>query len=184
MWIMEQPHVILMGGGAIAAMLLAGLIQTGKKPLLFAAIGVVLGTLGLFALERITITPREEVRATLHVIAHELEQNDVEGVLGYISDGRPKLKREARQKMGLVEISEVDIKRNLKIEIVSSRGVEVAEARFNCVIHFSRIKVMSSISDNPQRYPRFFVVRFRRDDDGRWRIRDYEMQDPRRGIGG
>ncbi len=183
MELMEQPYLILFGGLTIVVMLIAGLIQTGRKSLLYAALVAALVTGGLFLLERTTITPREEVRATLHMIAHELEQNNAEGVMDYISDGRPKLKQEAKLKMGLVEIGEVDIKRNLKIEIVSTRGGEIAEARFNCVIHFEHIKGYSELTNAPQRYPRFFVVRFRQDDDGRWRIRDYEMKDPRAGIG-
>lgn len=183
MWLMEQPYVILLAGLVLVVILIGGLIQTGKRILLYAAIGVVMATLALLALERTTITPREEVRATLHMIAHELEQNNVDGVLEYISDGRPELKSDARQKMGLVEIAEVDIKRNLKIELVEARGLQIAEARFNSVIHFDRIKGFSDFSNAQQRIPRFFVVRFRQDDDGRWRVRDYEMLDPRNGMG-
>ena len=183
MWLMEQPYTILFGGLVLVAMFTAGLVQTGKKSLLYATICTALATLALLLLERTTITPREEVRATLHLIAHELEQNNVAGVAGYISDGRPELKKEAEQKMGLVEIGEVDIKRNLKIDIVSARGIDVAEARFNCVIHLNSIRGFSEMTTAPQRVPRFFVIRFRQDDDGRWRVRDYEMQDPRQGIG-
>ena len=183
MWLMEQPYAILFGGLVIVVGFLAGLIKTGKKRLLYAAACAALATLGLFLLERNTITPREEVRATLHLIAHHLEQNDAEAVVEFISNGRPDLKREAKQKMGLVEISEVDIKSNLKIEIVSARGLDIAEARFNCVIHLERVRGFSDMSEANQRFPRFFVVRFRQDEDGRWRVRDYEMQDPRKGIG-
>lgn len=183
MSLMEQPYAILIGGSVLAVMFVAGLVQTGRKSLLYAALGTALATVGLFLLERTTITPREEVRATLHLIAHELEQNHATGVCEFISEGRPELKREAEQKMSLVEISEVDIKRNLKIELVQANSMEIAIARFNCVIHLNRIKGFSDFSEANQRFPRFFEVRFRRDSDGRWRVRDYEMQDPRQGIG-
>ena len=181
--LMEQPVLILVSGTILVSVFVGGLVQTGRRSLLYLAIAAAFATGGLLLLERMTITPREEVRATLYVIAHHLEQDDVDAVLGFISDGKPKLKREAKQKMGLVEIGEVDIKRNLRVKIVEARGIQVAEARFNCVIHFDRIKGFSEMSNVSRRYPQFFVVRFRQDDDGCWRVRDYEMQDPRNGIG-
>jgi len=179
MWLMENPYTIVLGGLALVVILIAGLLKTGRKSLLYAAVGVVVATIGLFVLERTTITPREEVRATLHLIAHELEQNNVEGVLAYVSDSLPKLKQEARSRMDEVEVTEVDIKRNLTIDIIEAKGMQIAEARFNCVI---RAKV-KRFSDTPQTLPRFFIVRFREDANGRWRVRNYEMNDPRQGLG-
>ena len=183
MWLMEQPYLILGGGVLLTIMLVAGLLQTGKRSLIYAVAGVALATLALLFLERTTITPREEVKATLHLIAHELEENNPSGVLDFISDGRPELKQEAQRRMNMVQIAEVDIKSNLKVELVEARGMTIAEARFNCVIRLDRIKGFSDFSDPQQRFPRFFVVRLRQDEDGRWRVRDYEMQDPRNGIG-
>lgn len=183
MSLMEQPYTIVIAGVFIVAVLAGGFIQTGKRVLLYASLFAILATVGVLFLERTTITPREEVKATLFMISHELENNNVEGVLQYISDGRPKLKHDAASKMGLVTIREVDIKRNLKVEIVTARGGEIAEAKFNCVIHTDRIQGFESMMDTAQRVPRFFVVRFKQDEDGRWRVRDYEMKDPRSGMG-
>ncbi len=180
MWLMEQPYTIALGGLALIVILIAGLLKTGHKSLLYGAIGVFVATFGLLVLERTTVTPREEVRATLHLIAHELEENNIIGVLDYVSDSLPKLKQEAESRMDEVEITEIDIKRNLTIDIIEAKGMEIAEARFNCVI---RAKVKHFMSDTPQTIPRYFIVRFREDDDGRWRVRNYEMHDPRQGLG-
>ena len=81
----------------------------------------------------------------------------------------------------IFEIVNVDIKNNLKVELYSDRGIDYAEARFNCVI---RYKILRGIArgDDVRPFPQFFVVRFRQE-DGHWRVRDYEMQDPRSGIG-
>jgi hypothetical protein len=159
--------------------LLAGLIQTGKKILLFAAIGVILLTIGLLLLERAAITQREAVTATLHVIASDLERNNVDAILDHVSEGRPKLRADVKQKMGLVEIINVDIKRNLKVEVSNERGMDIAEAQFNAVI---RLRPLRGLSDEIRPAARFSTVRFKLE-DGKWRIRDYEMSDPRRGIG-
>ena len=179
MTLMEQPLLIALAGIVITAALVGGLIKTGRKSLLFAAIGSLVLTLGLLAFERATITPREQVKATLHVMAHHLEQNDVEAIVSHLSKDREDLQRDARLKMALVEILRADIKNNLKVELYSDRGYDFAEARFNAVFRFRFLKGMT---DGQQNFPQFFILRFR-SEDGDWRVRDYEMHDPRAGIG-
>lgn len=179
MTLMEQPLWIIGVGVFCVGALVAGLMQTGRKSLLYIAIFVTLATAGLVVLERMTVTPREQVIATLHVIAADLEQNDVAAVLDHISEGRPKLRSEAERNMGLVEVVDVDIKRNLKVEVVQGRGLHVAEARFNAVIRF---RPRRGFSDEMRPYPSFFKVQFKQE-AGKWRIRGYEMSDPRQGIG-
>lgn len=181
MAIMEQPLTIVITGVFLVIALVGGLLQTGRRSLLYAAVGVALLTVGLLMLERTVVTPREQVKATLNVIAHDLEQNDVNAILTHISKDRVDLQRDAKTKMSLVEIVDVDIKNNLKVELYSDRGIEYAECRFNCMIRFKILRGIAS-GEDVRPFPQHFVVRFRQE-DGRWRVRDYEMQDPRVGIG-
>ena len=180
MALMEQPLLIGFVGLTIVTVLVGSLIQTGKKPLLYASIAVLLLTVGLLALERATVTPREHVKATLHVIAGDLERNDVMAVVDHVSKDREELRREAERVLKLIEIEDVNIKKNLKVQLYEERGIQYAEARFNAVI---RATVKRSEDYGTRPYPQFFVVRFR-NEDGKWRVRDYERDDPRAGIGG
>jgi len=180
MWLMEQPLTIVCAGVVLVAVLQAALVQTGRHGFLYATITVVLLTVGLVGVERAVITPREEVKATLHLIVHDLEKNDVSAVLTHVSRGRPELGREAKQKIQSIEILDVDIKRNLKIEIVQERGIQIAEAKFNATIRF---RFVNRLRDEARPFPLFFTVRLRKEDDGKWRVRNYEMSDPRTGIG-
>ena len=158
--------------------------QTGKSVFLYLSIAAVLATLCLFGLERMTVTPREEVRATLNVIAHELEQNNADAVLSYVSEGRPEIEQEGRLIMAALKIEEVDIKNNLQIDITSAKGMEIAEARFNCVFDVEFLGGQFSIMEGQkQKVPRYLLVRFKREADGVWRVREYEHRDPREGIG-
>ena len=177
MWLFEQPLVILFLGIVLVAALAGGFIQTGRRPLLFAMLAVIALTAGLLVLERIVVTQVEQVESTLHQIAAHLERNDVNAVVKMISEGAPELRNEARQKMGLIEISQVRIKNNLKVEIVKDQEPPVAEARFNAVIRGT--DRLGQYGD--QAYPRFFIVNLRLEDE-QWRVRSYEVQDPRRGI--
>lgn len=181
MALMEQPLTIVFGGLLLAAMLIGGLIQTGKKWLLYAVVGVLVLTAGLLMLERSTITPREAVKATLHVIARDLERNDVEAIVQHISAGKTELRDEARRRLGSIEIVEVKIKRNLKVDVTSARGMDVAETSFNAVIRLKDSRYADFLNeDRPNAM--FFRVWFKLE-DGRWRIRKYETDDPRAGIG-
>ena len=183
MALMEQPLTIIFGGLLIVAALAGGLIQTGKKGFLYGTIVAVVLAVSLLVLERTTITPREAVKATLHVIANDLERNDVEAVVRHISKGRVELQEEARERLEQVEVVEVKIKKNLKVDVVSQRGMEIAEAKFNCTLRLKpRESRLQGFLDQKRPIPQFFKVRFKQE-DGSWRVRDYEMSDPRAGLG-
>ena len=102
MLLMEQPLPIIFVGLIVVISLVGGLLKTGRLALLYAAILTALATTGLVVLERLVITPGEEVKATLHVVADLLERNDADAVIQYVSKGRPKLREEVRLKMGMV----------------------------------------------------------------------------------
>ena len=183
MAIMEQPLTIAFVGLLITGALFGGLIQTGRKSLLYAAIGALAITALMLVIERTTLTPREAVRATLHVIAEDLERNDVDAVVAHVSTGRQELQDEARRRLDQVEVVDVNIKRNLKVDVVSAKGMDVAEATFNCVFRLKpRASRFQDFLDENRPIPQFFKVRFKLE-DGNWRVRDYEMSDPRNGIG-
>ena len=183
MAIMEQPLTIVFVGLLVTAGLFGGLIQTGRKSLLYGTIAAVVITALLLVIERTTLTPREAVMATLHLIAEDLERNDVEAVVAHVSDGRSELQDEARLRLEQVEVVDVNIKRNLKVDVSSGKGMDVAEARFNCVLRLKpRDSRYQNFLDDNRPIPQFFKVRFKLE-DGEWRVRGYEMSDPRNGIG-
>jgi hypothetical protein len=177
MWILERPLPILFLGVVLVAILVGGLVQTGRRWLLLAIGAAVLLTAGMLVLERLVVTPAEQVEATLRRIADDIARNDVEAVIASISPGRPELRQEARRHMNLVTISDVTIKANLRVQVLSDRNPPLAEARFNAVIRGTdRAGQLGT-----RIYPRFFVVNFRQE-DGQWRVRGYAMHDPREGL--
>ena len=177
MWIMEQPMAIGFFGLVVVVALIGGWLQTGRMSLLYGTILASLLTVGLLVVERYVVTPREEVRATLYVIADLIEENDANAVLQYISVGRSQLREQVRQNMERVEVLDVRIKRKVTIDVVTNRGTEVAEARFNVVARLRGRRGMMG----ERLYPCFVVVNFPKE-DGQWRVRRYEADDPRRGI--
>ena len=172
MWILEQRLPILIMGALVVAVLLGGLFQTGRRGLLYAAIVAAIGTCALLVLEQFIVTPGEQVENTLTQIAADLERNDIEAIQRVISTSKPNLRFDAEHKMKLVEIKEVSIKSNLKVE-VAPEGTS-AVARFNAVIRARDRAEQFGL----QPFPRFFIVKFQREAGDAWRVVDYEMQDP------
>lgn len=175
--LVEQPLPILFVGVLLSAMLAAALVQTGRRVFLYALSGVLVLTGVLLAVERLVVTDAEHVEATLHTIARDLEQNDSAAVLRHISEMAPEIRSEAERTLKWVQISEAKIKRNLSVQVHPNRNPPLAEASFNGVIVGGDVK--GSIKN--QRYARFFVVTFRREQDA-WRVIRYEDKDPREGI--
>lgn len=177
MWIMEQPVAIALGGLIVVVALLGGLLETGRRSLLYAAVVAGLLTVTLLVVERQVVTPREEVRATLQRIANLLEEDDIPAVMQHLSTSRSELREKVRYGLRRFQVLEAQIKRNLTIDVATHHGMEVAEARFNATARLRGRRGM--VDERP--YPRFVVVNLRKE-EGQWRVRAYEDHDPRKGI--
>jgi hypothetical protein len=170
----EQPLWILFFGTLWVAIAAVVWVQTRHPRALVALVVAVVAVAAALVVERLVVTPREQVAATLRTIARRLEANDAAGVLELVSPQSEDLRREIQTRMRQLTVKQVSIKPNLKVTLGTQRPATSAEARFNAV----------ATLEDPQQLggtftvPRFLVVRFRREDDG-WRVRDYESFDPR-----
>lgn len=174
-WLFEgSPLVVIAVGGIALAALLAGIAQTGKRVFLYLMPVVVLMIGLVLAVQWLVITPGEEVQQTLQTIADELERNDRQAVISHVSPTRPDLISEARSRLGLIKFEDVSV-RNVEVDTDMDRDPPQAVANFKATVrggeahgaieHVTQVKV--------------FRVIFRREEDGQWRVTEYEMSDPR-----
>lgn len=170
--LLEQPWSILGVGIAAFALAVGGLVATGKRGFLAAAIGIAILVAGLMVLEWSVVTDSEQVEQTLFGIAADLERNDVDAVVDRISARADRLRREVQSRIRTVHIRQVSIKSNLEIEVYPKRTPPLAEAKFNAVISGDL-----NNGDYQGSYPRYFVCKFRKE-DGQWRLYAYEDFDP------
>jgi hypothetical protein len=94
-WIFEDPVPTMIIGGLTAAILGGGWIQTGRKSLLYLMIVVILLTVALVIVERLVVTPREQVKDTLFEIARLVAKNDIEAASSYAYSGAPQIRQAA-----------------------------------------------------------------------------------------
>jgi len=174
---LESPFPALVIGGITCAILGGGWIQTGRCPLLYLMIVAILLTVCAVLLERFVVTDREHVKATLFEIARLVEQNDIDAAMEYAYSGSPQVRQEATSELSHYHFVSVDIKRNLEIEVFPDEDPPRATADFNVVVVLGTRDGMVS----ERRIPRYVEVTMYREADGRWRVSDYEHDDPRRG---
>jgi hypothetical protein len=172
-WLAEQPLLILIVGILVEAALFVALVQTGRKALLYVFLAAGLLFAGILAWERVTVTDREAVRATLYQIAAELERNDLDAVLTHVSPKAKESIAEAQRILPQVKIHEVKIKPNLEIKVRRVGDLHIADATFNVVVVVSSKSPM--LAD--QRIPRYVEVTLH-EENGRWLVRDHKDDDP------
>ncbi len=177
-WLFENPVPAIIIGGLTAAILGGGWLQTGRKWLLYAMIMMIVLTFAAVILERVVITDREQITATLHEIAAAVERNDVDTALGYVYSGSPEVRSYAAAELARYEFTEVDIKRNLEIEVFPKANPPRAVAEFNVTV---RLSVRDTLYTN-NRIPRWVQVTFYQEADGTWRVGGYQHDEPTRGY--
>lgn len=177
-WLTENPFPILLIGALTTAILASGWLRTGSKWLLAGVLAALAVTVGLVLAERWIVTDREQVAQTLYEIAAAVERNDVEGALQYAYSGTPEVRDHANTELRLYQFSEVNIKRNLEIEVFPNSDPPLATAEFNVVVVLGTRNGL--LAD--RRIPRYVEVTFYREADGRWAVGGYDHFAPQRGF--
>src|SRR5262245_57578573 len=87
---LESPWPAIAIGVALELLLAFALVQTGKGKLIAVMVVVALATVGLVVVERMIVTPREEVEDFLYETARLLETNNPPAVLARFSALSPR----------------------------------------------------------------------------------------------
>ena len=160
----ENPLPLLFVGVIVEAILISLLYGTHKKVWLLPIVGVLLVLVALVLVERIVVTPREEVECTVDQIADALRANDINAVLARLSDSARESRSRAKWALGRIEINGVKVS-GLEVTVNSLRSPPTAKAVFSGVLKFD---------DRKKEYPyrahaAKFEVDFRKE-GGRWMV--------------
>jgi hypothetical protein len=178
-WLYEQPILIVMIGiGAILA-LGAAWSTSGRKELLYAIGGVVLLMIAGLVTERIVVTDKEAIRATLAQIAHDVQTNDRKAVVRHVHSSTPELKQKAEAELPNYKFTECRITRIHTIDVDAKTEPRSAMVEFNVIAtgSFSHGGLSADGS-----FPRRVKLHMLREKDGRWTVAEYEHDDPQRMI--
>ena len=108
-WLSEDPTLLLVAGIAVVAMLIAGIVKTGRGSLLWAILGVIAILAVLIIVERLWVTDRELVADRLDAAVASLEANDLEGTLAHISASATEMRGVVQFILPNVEIEDINL---------------------------------------------------------------------------
>lgn len=176
-WLFEDPTTLIAAGVLIEALLAVALVKSGRILLIAAMVGV-LALVGLGVLvERLVVTEREQIEATLDGVTTALEANDVEGVLRFIDPAAAGMRSSVRSAVSEARITDARIY-DLVAHVDHRTNPPTARADLT-----GRVKGRyrgEAPAGGEGLFLRRFTVDFRQEGD-RWLMTDYQDRGP---IGG
>lgn len=173
----ESPIPLLAVGVIVAAIFGVTFLQTGKRWAAAGAVAAVLASVALLVVERLVVTPSEEVRATLHDLEQTLDANDLPGVISFIDPDAARVLSSANARLPGVKIDDARITTPIKVEVNEYGNPPTATAVFTGRIDVSGNFGGGLVAIEGQPYIRRFTLKLRRGAD-RWLIYDYSEADP------
>jgi hypothetical protein len=132
-WFTENPLPPVVIGIVVGAALVVGLAKTGKRSFLWG----IVATLGVVAaavvMERVIVTPREAVTATLEEMRAALAANNRPELLTHIDASNIRLRNQVQNDLAQLTVTEAKMN-DLKVD-VDATGT-VATANMIGVVHF------------------------------------------------
>lgn len=165
----------------LAAALLAAMwaATARREPLIGAAVALALIP-GLWLVERLVVTDREVIEATLHEIAADVKSNNRAAVLSHIDPGAKWLRARAEGELGNYQFTACRVNKLHGIEVNYQKRPLTAVADFN-------VHVAGTFRVNNETFPegdyfRRVELHLRQDADGRWLVEDYSHRSPIPGL--
>ena len=166
--LVEDPKLVVFAGILALALLASILPRTQRYGRVFLAMaGVLLVTVAGVVVERLVVTEKEQIEATLDSIVLALEHNDLDGLLEFVSPSAVRTRKRATWALERILVTDTGI-RNLEIVPNHLTSPPSAEARFDGVIRY-RMRVAGF---GREFYAARFVVELRLEDD-RWVVTDH-----------
>lgn len=174
--LLEHTSTILLVGGTVLVGLLAGWYQLRDSRLLGGALAVLVLLLGWGVMDRWIVTERERVEQVIDAVALAVLDRNPAQAVSHIHQSRPEIRERAQGELQLFQVTEISIKRPIKIEFSGldrAGKPSRATAGFNVVVTGG--DVAGLVRDS--RVPRYLEVEFFKDGD-RWWVDGYSHHDP------
>jgi low affinity Fe/Cu permease len=179
-WLYEQQLTIVVLGVAVILGLGAAWSASGRKELLYAiAAAIVLLIAGLL-IERLVVTDKEAIRATVLEIARDLQNNNRRAVLAHISSTTPTLQRKAEAELPNYQFTECRVTKIHRIDVDDHTEPRSAIAEFNIIASGTFRPTALGGSEITDTIPRWIQLHLLREKDGRWTVAEYDHDSPER----
>jgi len=178
MWFFESPLTIVALGVAIIFAIGAAWTATGRQELLYALAAAIMLLFAGLITERLVVTDREQIRATLQEIARDVKNNDHRRILGHIHSSATAIKQKAQAEMPKYKFTDFRITKIHSIDVDRSAAPLSAVVELN-VVGGGTFHEQGLQMDHVARWVKLHLLK---EKDGRWTVAEYEHDDPQRMI--
>lgn len=166
----ESPITLVMLGGLAIFASGAFAFMLKKREFVFVAVVCFIATIALVAIERVIVSDKEQINATLQDLADKVENNDVDGILAYTSK-LSGLSRRISSEMPNYEFDYCFITSGNEPK-VNSRGEPKT-----AIVEFM-VKAKLRFRGESVAVPRRVKLQFEQAPDGKWLIVQYAHKNP------
>mgnify|MGYP003353082216 CR=1 FL=1 len=173
MWFTETPWPPILILAVIGIGFLAAAVQTQRANWLIAVMLTVLLAGGVWWVERIIVTPAEQVEVALLSMINAFQKNNDADTVKYISPGNPSLIALAKTGIALVDIDPDYRVTDIQINMSNQNTTASSHFRLNATI---RMTTQGNLGHMPLR----FQGKWKREGE-QWKLTVLEELDPIRG---
>ena len=170
-WFTDNPIPLFILG--LMAQVVLGIVlwQTGRGWVILVMAGLGIASIALVFVERLLVSPTEEIAETLDEIGAALETNQIDSVLAFVAPDQTVLRTDARQQLKRVKIEQALVAGDLRVafDTPADAPQPLANASFNGRIKANFLKDASPHDQIVQRFKVYF-----RKENGKWLVTGYE----------
>lgn len=173
-WIFDRPAYVALLGVVLCVPIAIAWVMSGKKEVLYALAAAFAVMVALLITERIVVTDREAIEATLQQIARDVQSNDLAAVQKHVYSGAPALQGKVRGELPNYRFTECRITSQPEIEVNAKDEPRSATASFLAAAAGEfKAQGMSITASKEAPIRRHITLHMRREADGRWGVEDY-----------
>jgi hypothetical protein len=183
MWILDNPYnpfLLAFIGAVLALAAFVVWLQSGRKEALIAAAAIVGIFLILVLVERMTISDREAIEATLAQIARDLEANNRDAVYAAIHPSKSELLSQAKTELPGYTFTECRITKIQEIKVDAEAKPKTAFVGFNVIVKGNFKQGADYFSG--MTIARYVELNLEQDTDGKWKVVNYSHAEPQQAI--
>ncbi|WP_425616139.1 hypothetical protein NA78x_006078 [Anatilimnocola sp. NA78] len=179
MWILDNeynPALLIFLTVFVCLAVFVAWIQSGKKEVLYALGIVALVGLALVIYERVTLSDREAIQATLVRIARDLETNNRQAVYDSIHSAAPDIRAQAESELPQYTFSQCRISKIDDTKVTGNTPPKTASVEFYIIAAGSFAKGGDVFGGEGIR--RLITLGLQQENDGQWKVVSYSHRAP------
>ena len=177
-WLFDRPVYVAILGLMLCVPIAIGWVMSGRKEMLYALAVAFALFVSLLIIERVVVTDREALEATVVQIARDVQANDHQAVQGHIYFGSPQLKQKVQAELPNYKFIECRITSQPEIEVNTKDEPRSATVSFLAAAAGEfRYEGMNASASKEAPIRRRIILKMRKEADGHWAVEDYDHED-------